>query len=177
MSLFPDAASRVLQIYDQIYDNEEHCKQEEYPPDQRLNYHQAHSQPLMDELFEWARSLLEQKKAEPNSVLGKLLKYLLNHEDGLTLFLRKAGVPIDSNEVERMLKEMIRYRKRSLFFGTIYSADYGSRYMSLIATCHMHQVDAINYLTQTQKHEDDIWANPGAWLPWNYHQNLVKEAA
>ena len=176
MTLFPDEANWVLDIYGQVFGHEKHCKKEDYPPDKRLIYHQTHSQPLMEALFNGARELLNQDKVEPNSVLGKTLQYLLNHEFGLTLFLRKAGVPLDSNEVERVLKEMIRYRKRSLFFGTCYSADYGSRYMSLIATCHMHKVDAIDYLTQIQIHEERIWADLGAWLPWNYHYNITQAA-
>ena len=65
----------------------------------------------MNNLFSWARAQLNERKVEPNSALGRLLGYLLNHEKELTLFLRKAGVPVDSNEVERLLKEMIRYRK------------------------------------------------------------------
>lgn len=178
MSLFPDQSSLAMDIYGQVYDNDTYCKSENYTPEQRLAYHQLHSAPLMNDLFSWARAQLNERKVEPNSALGKLLGYLLNHEKGLTLFLRKAGVPIDSNEVERLLKEMIRYRKRSLFFGTCYSACYASAYMSVIATCHMHQVDAIDYLTQLQINEYRVWQDPGRWLPWNYLDQIpIAQAA
>lgn len=178
LSLFPEKTSQVLKIYGGVFDNDTYCKMQNYTPEQRLAYHQSHSQPLMQSLFDWARSQLNERHVEPNSALGKLLLYLLNHELGLTLFLRKANVPIDSNEVERMLKEMIRYRKRSLFFVTCHSADYGSAYMSLIATCHMHKVDAIDYLTQLQLYESQVWKNPGLWLPWNYRENIpIHQAA
>jgi len=172
MSLFPEQSSLALKIYDQVYDHEAHCKTQDYTPEERLAYHQKHSAPLMNQLYEWANRQIRDRKVEPNSVLGRLLQYLLNHEKGLTLFLRKPDVPIDSNEVERRLKEMIRYRKRSLFFGTCYSADYGSAYMSVIATCHMHDVDAIDYLTQLQRYEHLVWRDPGRWLPWNYRSQL-----
>jgi hypothetical protein len=178
MSLFPEHSSLAMEIYGQVYDNDTHCQSENYTPEQRLAYHQLHSGPLMNDLFSWARAQLNERKVEPNGALGKLLGYLLNHEKELTLFLRKAGVPIDSNEVERLLKEMIRYRKRSLFFGTCYSACYASAYMSVIATCHMHQVDAIDYLTQLQINEHRVWQDPGRWLPWNYRdQNPMAQAA
>lgn len=177
-SLFPEQTSLALEIYDRVYDNDAHCKTQGYTPEQRLAYHQLHSEPLMSTLYDWARSQLNERKVEPNSALGKLLIYLLNHEPELTLFLRKAGVPIDSNEVERLLKEMIRYRKRSLFFVTCYSADYGSAYMSVMATCHMHEVDAIDYLTQLQINEQQVWQNPGLWLPWNYRDQIpIAQAA
>lgn len=177
MSLFPEHSSRAMEIYGQVYDNDTHCKIENYTPEQRLAYHQLHSAPLMSDLYDWARAQLNERNVEPNSALGKLLRYLLNHEQELTLFLRKAGVPIDSNEVERLLKEMIRYRKRSLFFGTCYSACYASAYMSVIATCHMHKVDAIDYLAQLQLNEHRVWQDPGRWLPWNYQDQITLDQA
>ena len=39
----------------------------------------------------------EQRQVEPNSGLGKALRYLIGHWDELTLFLRKAGAPLDNN--------------------------------------------------------------------------------
>ena len=171
LPMFPEMET-LLTLFGKVYDNDAHCRQHEYSPEERLCYHQANSQPLMDELFAWTRTQLETRQVEPNSAVGAVLKYILNHEAGLTLFLRKAGVPIDTNEVERQLKEMIRYRKRSLVFVTQHSADYGSNYMSLIATSHLHQIDFVHYLTQLQKYEPLVWQHPGRWLPWNYHEQI-----
>ena len=38
---------------------------------------------------------------EPNSGLGQAIRYLREHWKKLTLFLEKAGVPLDNNIVER----------------------------------------------------------------------------
>ena len=49
----------------------------------------------MDELHQWMREQLEQKKVEPNSGLGQAINYLLRHWEPLTRFLsvlrRSAG--------------------------------------------------------------------------------------
>jgi len=58
-------------------------------PEQRLCYHQEHSEPLMRGLHEWMKAQLGEHKTEPNSGLGKAISYLLNH--WLKLTLRKAG--------------------------------------------------------------------------------------
>ena len=50
---------------------------------------------------------------EPNSGLGNAINYLLKHWEKLTLFLRKAGVPLDNNLVERALKKAILHRKKN----------------------------------------------------------------
>ena len=50
-------------------------------------------------------SLIEQREIEPNSSMGKSIAYLNNHWEGLTLFLRMPGVPIDNNATERLIND------------------------------------------------------------------------
>ena len=53
----------------------------------------------MKELKRWLTAELEEKRTEPNSGLGKAMKYLLAHWHGLTLFLKKAGPPSTTTSV------------------------------------------------------------------------------
>ena len=46
---------------------------------------------------------LAEQKTEPNSRLGKAIRYMLRHWMPLTLFLREPGAPIDNNIVEKIL--------------------------------------------------------------------------
>ena len=39
---------------------------------------------------------LAERKVEPNSGLGKAIRYMQNHWPKLTLFLHKAGAPLDT---------------------------------------------------------------------------------
>jgi transposase len=161
----------VMGIYDQVYEHDTYCKKHHHTDKQRLAYHQEHSLPLMNKLRDWAKEQLNES-AEPNSVLAAECKYLLNHWPGLTKFLELAGAPLDNNALEAMLKMMIMYRKNSQIFKTAYSAEYGSRLISIIATCRVNSSNSIDYLTQIQKHEPAVWANPEAWMPWSYQQTL-----
>ncbi len=63
----------------------------------------------------------------------------------------------------------------AVFCKTEYSADYGSRLVSLIVTCRVNEVDAIDYLTVLQQHEQAVWNQPDAWTPWQYQQTLALE--
>ena len=54
----------------------------------------------MEKLHGWLEAQFAERKAEPNSGLGKAITYLLRHWKGLTLFLREAGAPLDNNLVE-----------------------------------------------------------------------------
>ncbi len=58
----------------------------------------------MDKLHAWLEAQLAERRTEPNSGLGRAIGYLLRHWQPLTLFLRKAGAPLDNNIVERSLE-------------------------------------------------------------------------
>ena len=34
-------------------------------------------------------------------------------------------------------------------------------------------VNALDYLVAVQEHRQEVFANPSAWLPWNYEAALV----
>jgi transposase len=170
LSTYPEQAQFVLHIYGQIYDHDDYCKDHDYDDQQRLVHHQTVSQPLMDELKAWVEVTLTQ--VEPNGVLATECQYLINHWSGLTQFLHIPGAPLDNNLIEALLKTIILYRKNSQSFKTQYSAEYGSRLISVIVTCLINGIDAIDYLTQLQRYESAVWRDPAAWAPWCYQQTL-----
>jgi hypothetical protein len=114
---------------------------------------------------------------EPNSGLGKAIAYSTKRWDRLTLSLRTAGAPLDSNLVERMLKRAILHRRNSLFYKTENGARVGDLYMSLIATAKLADIDPFHYLTELLRHACKLEANPGDWMPWNYRETLARAAA
>ena len=109
---------------------------------------------------------------EPNSGLGEAITYLLKHWDPLTLFLRKAGAPLDNNLRERALKKAILHRKNSLFYKTENGAHVGDLYMSLIHTCELNDANPFHYLTELRNHASELTQHPTAWMPWNYRETL-----
>ena len=171
-NLFPIECHQILQWYSDVYDHEAYCKEHELTPIDRLHYHQEHSSPIMQQMKAYIEHQLDGKLVEPNGALGKEYKYLLNHWEELTLFLRVAGAPLDNNPCERILKSLIMYRKNSQIYVTQYSAYNLHIITSIIATCRLNEIDAIDYLTQLQNHEQEVWANPDQWLPWNYLETI-----
>lgn len=63
---------------------------------------------------------------------------MLKHWEGLTLFLRQAGAPLNNNVCERALKKAILHRKNALFYTTRNGAKAGDLFMSLIYTCQLN---------------------------------------
>ncbi len=170
---FPDECRHVIEAFKVIYHNDQVARDEAMSAEQRLAHHQAHSKPTMDNLKDWLERQFDEKLVESNSALGEAINYLLKRWDSLTLFLRKAGAPLDNNVCERALKKAILHRKNSLFFKSQRGARVGDIYMSLIYTCELNDVNAFDYLNQLQLHAAEVAECPERWMPWNYLDALA----
>jgi transposase len=169
---FPEQCRHVLESLTVVYRNDAIARKQNLSPEARLEFHQAHSGPTMEQLRAWLTRQFDERLVEPNSGLGKAIAYMLKHWDKLTLFLRQPGAPLDNNTCERALKKAILHRKNSLFYKTPNGAGVGDLFMSLIYTCELCGANPFDYLTELDRHADDLAADPGRWLPWNYRQTL-----
>ncbi len=170
---FPEECRYVLETLGRVYKYDAEAGQRSLTPQQRLEFHQQHSGPVMEQLHAWMEAQFAQKQVEPNSGLGKAITYLLRHWKGLTAFLREAGAPLDNNLCERALKRAVLHRKNALFYRTLHGSQVGDLFMSLIHTCELCEANPFNYLTELQRHAAELSANPSRWMPWNYRQHLV----
>jgi hypothetical protein len=174
-AFFPEECAFVIEQFAKVYTNDAEAKKKELSAEDRLIYHQTHSDPVMRHLEQWLHRQLDDGLVEPNGGLGKAIQYLLNHWQGLTLFLRVAGAPLDNNVVERALKVAIRLRKNSLNHLTRHGANVAGILMSLIHTCRLSKINAVDYLTVLQENKSAVFKNPSQWLPWNYQEPLKEQ--
>jgi transposase len=173
---FPQACAYVINIFSKIYAHDAQTRELNLSPGERLLYHQVHSAELMQELKSWMTTQLDQRLVEPNSGLGKACGYMLKHWEGLTVFLRKEGAPLDNNHCEQALKKVIMHRKNSMFYRTLNGARVGDVYMSLIHTCALCKVNPFEYLQALHTHAQAVMSAAAQWLPWNYREQLAKPA-
>ena len=173
---FPDECRYVLELLGQVYSHDAEARERSLTPDERLLLHQEHSKPVMDKLHTWLEAQLDERRTEPNSGLGQAISYLLRHWQPLTLFLRKAGAPLDNNIAERALKRAVLHRKNALFYRTLNGAQVGDLFMSLIHTCQLCGANSFDYLVELQRHARELAVLPAEWMPWNYRETLVRTA-
>jgi transposase len=166
--VFPAESAVVVDALKVVYEHDKEAREQELSAAERLAYHQTYSEPILKTLKEWLEQQTEARLVEPNSSLGKAIAYLLGHWPTLTRFLTEPDAPLDNNVAERALKLCIRQRKNSLFYATEHSAYIASLLTSVIATCLHAGVNALEYLVALQEHGQEVFANPSAWLPWNY---------
>ncbi len=67
---------------------------------------------------------------------------------------------------------ILRYRKNSLFYANEHCAYVGDVLTSLIENYRLADVNPLDYLSALMHNRSAVFADPSAWLPWNYHHNL-----
>jgi hypothetical protein len=174
---FPDECHRVLLDIREVYRVDAKAKKEGLSKDGRLRLHQTESGPIMNSLKGWCEAQFNDKKVEENSGLGKAINYMLSRWEKLTLFLRRAGAPIDNNVCERVIKLAILHRKNSYFYKTMRGAAVGDLFMSVLHSCQLNGVNPFDYLVAVLKHIDKAQEKPTEWLPWNYKDALAVVAS
>lgn len=167
-SVFPEECHYAINAIGRIYHHEAQIKEQGLNAQQRLEFHQRHSRPIMDEFKAEMQKQLDEHWVEENSRLGGAYNYMLKRWDKLTRFLHIAGAPLDNNTAERAIKSLIRYRNNSLFFKNEHGAYVADVIISLVETCRMNGQNPEDYLTMLMKNKSSVFAHPEQWLPWNY---------
>ena len=173
---FPEPCRYVLETLGDVYKYDAEARAAKLSPQDRLLFHQQHSEPLMKTLREWMEAQFAQHLVEPNSGLGKAITYFLRHWKALTAFLRDAGAPLDNNICERALKRAVLHRKNALFYRTLHGSEVGDLFMSLIHTCELTATNPFDYLIELQRHARELPRKPSEWMPWNYREMLARLA-
>lgn len=185
-------SKRMIASYQVIYKNEKHCVDGKLNDKERLLYHQENSATPMNDMIDLCYFMIkspgypflsQMKKqllipehiipCEPSSELCKSALYILNRKKELTNFLRFAGVPLDTNEVERRVKAIIEIRKKGFFYHTEESAIFSGKIISLIETAQACKINSFEYLEFIIRHEIEVIAAPENYLPWNYQTTLL----
>lgn len=102
------------------------------------------SRPIVDAFFDWcdqqARSALE------GTPLAAALTYARNQRTALERFLSDGRLPIHNNISEAALRREAVGRKNWIFVGSDDGAHANTVFVSLLASCQMHDVEPLGYL-------------------------------
>lgn len=120
---------------------------------------------------------MAEKRVEPNSSLGKAIKYFLKNYPGLSAFLRHEEAPLDNNQAERALKPVAMIRKNSYFYKTGHGANVGAIILSLIMSCRLNGTNVWTWMVSGLKRSSEVRRNPAAFLPWVYKGEAAEEEA
>ena len=110
---------------------------------------------------------------------GKALRSLLNHREGLSVFVDRPQVPLDNNRAERFLRGPAIGRRLSFGSDSEDGARFTAIMYSVVGTLSMNGIDILSWL--------DAWLAacaendrkpPGdlsSWLPWSMSEERRRE--
>ena len=130
---------------------------------------QAALKKALEDLFAQAARELTALPAQARE--GKALRSLLNHREGLSVFLERPSVPMDNNQAERVLRGPVIGRRLS--FGSV--SETGARLAammySVLGTLAPGGIDPLRWLeaslTACAERGGRAPGDLSSWLPWS----------
>jgi transposase len=142
----PQAAAIGLELIGKLYAVEAHIRDQPLAGANKRDYRLMHAKPIVDQFFAWIHAHFEAHGLAPPNVLTKAMAYARKRRLALEVFLTDPDVPIDTNHLERALREIPMGRKAWLFCWTELGAKQVGIMQSLIVTCRLHGIDPYEYL-------------------------------
>jgi transposase len=125
----------------------------------------------LEEIKTDAEKLRQQQKPHLHYQQEKVLKSLLNHWEGLTVFVDHPYIPMDNNGSERILRNPAVGRKNYYGSGAIWSGRFSAVMFSIFETLEIWEIDVqqwlYNYLEACAKAGGKPPSDITIFLPWN----------
>lgn len=166
------AAYQALSRISQIYKLEGVLKN--LPPEERLKERQNNIKPLVEEYFAWVKKQLEDGTVPPKSKTADGLRYSVNQEKYLKVFLTDGNVPIDNSASERSIRTFCIGKKNWMFHDSVMGAQASAVIYSISETAKLNNLRLYYYfrhlLTELPKlYDDNEKIDPAGLehlLPW-----------
>lgn len=133
----------------------EEGKLKDLSSDERLKQRQAVIKPLVDAFFAYLKTINVSKKDK----FGDAVRYALNQEKYLRVFLTDGDVPIDNNASERAIRGFCIGKKNWQMIDTIHGAKSSAIIYSIVETAKANNLKPFDYvqhlLEEMPKHMDD----------------------
>lgn len=116
------------------------------PRKQRERMRQSKVKVLVDRHFALCRKY--EDYALDGTPLAAAIRYSLNQENALRRFLSDGRLPATNNISERQLRRQAVGRKNWIFIGSDDGAAVNTTFSTLIASCHLHDIEPESYLRE-----------------------------
>lgn len=144
----PDAVRRsiayqALSRISQIYKLEGALK--DLSAEERLKERQNTIKPLVEEYFAWVKAQFENTAVPPKGKTAEGLKYSINQEKYLKVFLTDGNVPIDNSASERAIRTFCIGKKNWMFHDSIMGAQASAIIYSISETAKLNNLRPYYY--------------------------------
>ena len=136
-------AYQALSRISQIYKLEGALK--DLSAEERLKERQNTIKPLVEEYFAWVKAQLENTAVPPKGKTAEGLKYSINQEKYLKVFLTDGNVPIDNSASERAIRTFCIGKKNWMFHDSVMGAQASAIIYSISETAKLNNLRPYYY--------------------------------
>ena len=130
---------------------------------------QASLKKALEGLFAQARRELATLPSQARE--GKALRSLLNHREGLSVFVERPSAPMDNNAAERVLRGPVIGRRLSFGSDSEAGARFTAMMYSVLGTLSLNGIDTLRWLeawlTACAENGGRAPGDLSSWLPWS----------
>jgi transposase len=138
----PDRARAALALVNELFRIERTLPRGS--PEQCLAIRQAQCKPVVEAFFAWCDEQVNLVLDE--TPISKAIGYARNQQTALERFLSDGRLPLHNNWSERELRREAIGRKNWLFVGSDEAAEVNATFVSLLASCRLHEIEPWAYL-------------------------------
>ena len=113
----------------------------------KLQYRLEYLAPIYHKFKDWADE--QAPNVTPQSPMGKALTYMQNQWPSLKNFFLDGRLLLDNNLIENKIRPLALGRKNYLFAGSDEAAQRAAMMYSFFATCKNHDINPMEWLTNT----------------------------
>ena len=140
------------------------------PPSERKKRRKLLVKPMVDGYFDWCREV--QEKLTPSSETAKGIRYSLNQEKYLRVFLTDPQIPMDNNLAEQAIRPFCVGKKNWKLIDTVHGAQASAILYSIVETAKANGLNVYQYfrhlLTVIPQHMEDTTLDfLDDLLPWS----------
>ena len=147
---------------------------------ERLKVRQEKLAPLVDDFFAWVKEQLDLGTVPPKSKTAAGLRYCLNQESYLRVFLTNGDIPIDNSASERAIRTFCIGKKNWMFHNSANGATASALIYSISETAKLNNLRPYYYfkylleeLPKICKEDNIDFTKMDDLMPWS--KNLPEE--
>ncbi len=146
----PTLAQIALLFYQDAYLVEDMIKEEGLTGEEKAEFRRTMAGPIWETFRLWAASTI--MDVPKDSLIFKALNYLLRNYDELTHYLDIPEMPIDNNDTERLIRDMVMGKKSYLFCRDLDACKRAAMMYSLFGACKVQGKNPERWLAYVLGH-------------------------
>jgi transposase len=150
----PRLVAEAVERIGTFYKEEAYIREHGLAAEAKLAHRGEYTKPLVDDFFAWLKQTVITEVLLSSNPFAQAVRYALERETALKVFLADPEVPIDTNHLEREIRTIAVGRRNWLFCWTEVGARHVGIIQSLLASCRLQGIDPYVYLVDVLQRVD-----------------------